>query len=238
MLNSFLFIGAVLIFLFAVVLIYRCFGKMGIYTYIAFATILANIQATKSVEIFGLTTTAGSVLYASTFLSTDILSENYGKKEATKAVLLGIVITLLWMLGTQITIWFVPSNIDTIHESLKVVFEAVPRICIASLIAYICSQSVDVVLYHAIWKRTGNGRSGLWIRNNGSTLTSQLVDTVIFVTIAFVNTMPLPLFFEVMGTTYLFKAIVALMDTPFAYLARKIKPIKKEEIECLEKVKI
>lgn len=227
--NILIFFLAVIIFLCSVILVYRFLGKEGIYVYIAFATILANIQAAKSIELFGLTTTAGSVLYASTFLSTDILSENHGKKSAQKAVWLGIIVTVLWLVGTQITLWFTPSGSDTIQPSLQQVFGTVPRICIASLIAYICSQTIDVILYHAIWKRLGNKKAGLWIRNNGSTLVSQLIDSVVFVTIAFVGTVPVNVFFEIMFTTYLFKAIVAIMDTPFAYLARKIKSKQKGE---------
>ena len=89
-------------------------------------------------------------------------------------------------------------------------------------------QQKGRVLYHAIWNRTGNGRGGLWIRNNGSTLTSQAVDTVIFTTLAFWGVYPAQVFFSILLTTYLFKAVVALLDTPFMYLARSITPIEEK----------
>ncbi len=228
--NELIFFSAVIIFLGSVVLLYKLFGKIGLFAFIGFATILANIQASKSIELFNLTTTAGSVLYASTFLTTDIISERYGKKYARTAVILGIIINVLWLVGIYLTISFTPSPSDAVNEGLKTVFNFIPRITLASLVGYVFSQSIDVILYHALWKKTGNSKKGLWIRNNFSTLTSQLIDTIIFVTIAFVGTVPTNVFIEIMLTTYLFKAIVALLDTPFAYIARLVKPlIEKEE---------
>ena len=69
----------------------------------------------------------------------------------------------------------------------------------------------------------------LWLRNNGSTLISQAIDTVLFTFIAFWGTYPNEVFFSILITTYLFKAIVALLDTPFIYWARKINPLRKAE---------
>lgn len=227
--NTVVFFTAVLLFLMAVILIYKLFGQYGIYAYIGFATILANIQACKGIELFGFATTAGAVLYASTFLCTDILSERYGKESAKRAVWLGVFVNLMWLAGTQLTLLFEPSAADTIQPSLEVVFGMVPRITAASLISYVISQRLDVFLYHFIWEKCGNKESGLWLRNNGSTLVSQLADTVFFVSIAFWGTVPVPVFVQIMLTTYLFKAIVALCDTPFAYMARKIKVREGEE---------
>lgn len=224
--NELLFIGSVLFFLGSVLIIYRLFGRSGLFVFTAFATLLANIQVCKTVTIFGLSTTAGNVLYASTFLVTDILSEKYGKKEAGKAVKYGLAVTLLWVIGTQLTLLFIPNENDYIQPSLQVVFGLVPRIAFASLAGYVISQSLDVFLYHFIWSRTGGTKSGLWIRNNGSTLTSQAVDTLIFTFLAFWGVYQTPVFLSILGTTYLFKAVVALLDTPFIYLARKLKPLE------------
>ena len=124
-------------------------------------------------------------------------------------------------------------NANYINESLKVVFGLAPRITLASLAGYLCSQNIDVFLYHLIWKRTGGSKKMLWLRNNGSTLTSQAIDTVIFTTLAFWGVYPKKVFISILLTTYLFKAIVALMDTPFMYLSRRIRPIpeiKGEEV--------
>ena len=69
----------------------------------------------------------------------------------------------------------------------------------------------------------------MWLRNNGSTLTSQAIDTILFTSIAFWGVYPPKVFLSILISTYLFKAVVAILDTPFMYLARKIKPIKEED---------
>ncbi len=229
--NELLFLLMIIINLSSVVLLYKIFGKNGLFVFIGFATILANIQASKQIQLFSLTTTAGSTLYAATFLTTDILSEKYGKKAAKEAVFLGIVINILWLIGITLTVNLKPFKNEEIQKGLETLFNFIPRITLASLSGYIVSQSIDVTLYHLLWKKTGNSKKGLWIRNNFSTLTSQLLDTIIFVTIAFVG-IPTKDFIEIMLTTYLFKAIIALLDTPFAYLARVIKPLNEEKEEC------
>ena len=229
--NEVIFIITVLLYLGSVLLLYKLFGKNGLYAFSIFSTLLGNIAVCKCVDIFGLSTTAGNVLYASTFLVTDILSEKYGKKEASRAVAYSFSTMLLWLAGTQLIMLFAPNANDYINDSLNVVFKLVPRVTAGSLAGFICSQNIDVFLYHRIWNKTGNTKAKLWMRNNGSTLTSQAVDTVIFTTIAFLGVYPADVFFTIMLTTYIFKAIVALLDTPFMYLARKIQPLKRSEIQ-------
>ena len=227
--NNMIFIITVLLYLGSVLLLYKIFGKNGLFAFAVFATLLGNIAVCKCVDIFGLSTTAGNVLYASTFLVTDILSEKYGKKEAARAVAYSFSMMLLWMIGTQMILLFTPNANDFIDGSMQAVFALAPRITLASLAGFVLSQNLDVFLYHFIWGKTGNGRSMLWLRNNGSTLTSQAVDTVIFTTLAFWGVYPAGVFFSILITTYLFKALVALLDTPFMYLARKIVPLNEAE---------
>lgn len=229
--NEVLFFGSVLLYLGCVLLFYKLFGRNGLFIFSVFATLLGNIAVCKNVDIFGVSTTAGNILYASTFLVTDILSEKYGKKSAARAVKYSFSVMLIWLLGTQIILWFTPNASDFVSDSLGVVFGLVPRITIASLVGFICSQSIDVFLYHFIWEKTGNGKKMLWLRNNGSTLISQAVDTVVFVGIAFWGSYPTEVFFSILWTTYVFKAIVALADTPFIYLARKIRPMDEAGTE-------
>ena len=229
MLNNWLFIGTILLYLGSVLGLYKLFGKNGLYAFAIFGTLLGNIAVCKCVDIFGLSTTAGSVLYASTFLVTDILSEKYGKKDATRAVLYSFSIMVLWLAGSQLILAFTPNANDYINGSLQIVFGLVPRVTLGSLAGYACSQLIDVFLYHFIWDKTGNNRSKLWLRNNGSTLISQAIDTVIFTFIAFRGVYPNEVFFSILLTTYLFKAIVALLDTPFIYIARAITPVAKKK---------
>ena len=167
--NELIFILTVLIYLGSVLILYKAFGKNGLYAFAIFGTLLGNIAVCKNVDIFGVATTSGNVLYASTFLVTDILSEKYGRKDATKAVAYSFSIMVLWMLGTQLILLFNPNENDYINESLKVVFSLVPRITVASMIGFVISQNLDVFLYHLIWSKTGNTKARLWLRNNGST---------------------------------------------------------------------
>ena len=222
--NELIFVATVLIYLGSVLILYKLFGKSGLFAFAVFGTLLGNIAVCKCVDLFGVSTTAGNVLYASTFLVTDILSEKYGKKAAGKAVMMSFSVMLLWLVGTQLILQFAPNGNDYINPSLMVVFGLVPRITIASLLGFVCSQNIDVFLYHLIWKKIGDSEKMLWLRNNGSTLISQAIDTVIFTSLAFWGTYPTNVFFSILLTTYLFKALVAVLDTPFIYIARKISP--------------
>ena len=222
--NELIFVATVLIYLGSVLILYKLFCKSGLFAFAVFGTLLGNIAVCKCVDLFGVSTTAGNVLYASTFLVTDILSEKYGKKAAGKAVMMSFSVMLLWLVGTQLILQFAPNGNDYINPSLMVVFGLVPRITIASLLGFVCSQNIDVFLYHLIWKKTGDSEKMLWLRNNGSTLISQAIDTLIFTSLAFWGTYPTNVFFSILLTTYLFKALVAVLDTPFIYIARKISP--------------
>ena len=98
--NELIFIISVVFYLGSVLLLYKLFGKNGLYIFAVFATLLGNIAVCKCADMFSLATTAGNVLYAATFLVTDILSEKYGKKAASRAVAYSFSIMVLWMIGT------------------------------------------------------------------------------------------------------------------------------------------
>lgn len=199
-------------------LLYRLMGRIGALAWIPIATILANIQVLKTVEIFGLTATLGNMAYASIFLATDILSENYGKKDAQLAVWLGFFASLATVVVMSVAVLFAPHESDFAHESLKTIFTVVPRVAFGSLLAYLASQFNDVHLYHLLKARKPDVKY-LWLRNNVATMVSQLLDTVIFTFIAFWGLFPLRDFISILITTYFFKFVAALLDTPCLYLA-------------------
>lgn len=220
MTNELLWLAFTALDLTLVVVLFRFFGKPALYGLIVFNLILCNIQVLKTIELFGLTTTLGNVLYASVFLATDLLGEFYGKDEAKKGVFLGFAVLVMATVYMQIALRFVPSAEDFIQPHLVAIFGLLPRLALASLTAYLISQLHDVWAYHFWQKRTGEAK--LWLRNNLSTLVSQLLDSVIFCLIAFWGVFETPVLLEIMVTTYLFKAIVALLDTPFIYLAKRV----------------
>ncbi|QGY39904.1 queuosine precursor transporter [Pseudodesulfovibrio cashew] len=218
--NETLWILFALVDLCMVLAVYRFFGKVGLFGLMVFNLLLCNIQVLKTVELFGLTTTLGNVLYASVFLATDLLSEFYGKKEAQKGVLLGFV-SLLMMVGyMQIALYFQPASDDFAQPHLMALFGFMPRIAMASMAAYLVSQMHDVWAFHAIRERTGG--KWLWLRNNASTMVSQFLDSAIFCTIAFWGMFPINVFWEILLSTYIIKVVVAALDTPFIYLAKRI----------------
>ena len=214
---------AMLILNFAAIMVcYRLFGKIGLFVWIPLSVILANIQVVKTVELFGLSATLGNIIYATSFLVTDILSENYGKNEAKRAVYIGFF-SLIVMAGfMNLALLFKPAPEDFAQESLVTIFSLVPRIAGASLLAYWVSQLHDVWAYQ-MWKKRFPSPKFIWLRNNASTIVSQLIDSVIFTLAAFAGTFTAGVLFEIVLSTYLLKVIVAVADTPFIYLAQGMK---------------
>lgn len=202
----------------AILLMFRFFGREGLAVWMAVSVIAANIQVIKTIEILGMTATLGNIVYASSFLITDILSENYGKQAARRVVYFGLVVIVGFTLLMNLALLFEAAPDDFAHESLSLIFGFLPRIAAASLAAYLVSQFHDVWAY-AFWKKRFERVSQIWIRNNLSTMVSQLVDSVVFTTIAFAGVFSLGVFLEIVFTTYLLKVIVAAADTPFVYLA-------------------
>ena len=134
--------------------------------------------------------------------------------------------TLLFLIATtilmQLTIRFIPHESDFLSEHLSAIFSFLPRIAFASLVAYLISQSHDVWFFAKLKKKFN--KRHLWLRNNLSTITSQLLDNIIFTLIAFVGIFSWSIIGQIFLTSLILKVIVAACDTPFVYLARKIKP--------------
>lgn len=217
--NEILFVIAIILNFTVVIISYKLFNKTGIFAWIALATVIANIEVIKCVDIFGLSLTLGNVTYGSIFLATDILNEKYGREQAQKGVFLGFFALLIFTLFTQIDLLYIPSSNDFAHDAMKTLFSLTPRICLASLCAYLVSNTLDVFLYKKIRDFLPSDKF-LWVRNNGATMTSQLVDTVLFTFMAFFGVFNLSVVLELCLTTYLLKILIAFCDTPFLYIAK------------------
>ena len=206
---------------------YRLFGVMGLYAVSALATVLANIEVLLVIDAFGLEQTLGNVLFGVTFLITDILSENEGKKEADRAVNLGIFASLFFLVVSQSWLLYKPGASDWAMDSFKTLFSNTPRMMFASLSVYAISQKFDVWLYHKWWelttRKSGDGRRFLWLRNNGSTLISQLMNAVLFNVFAFAGMYDVQTLLSIIVSSYVIYIFTSLMDTPFVYLARRMK---------------
>ncbi len=198
-------------------LAFKYFKKEGLFIWIVFSSIIANIQVMKTVELFGFVTTLGNIVYGTSFLATDILSEYYGKKEAQRGVWMGVFGLVAATVVMQFCLLFVPHESDQAHAPLQQIFSILPRITISSIVAYILSQHFDVWFYNYLRERFPRH---LWLRNNFSTMSSQLLDTVVFTLLAFYGVFEANIIWQIFASTYILKWLVALFDTPVIYWAK------------------
>lgn len=189
---------------------------------------IAAVLASKIVNIFGLFVPAGILAYSVTFLVSDTIGEIWGRKTANNVVIAGFVALASVFLLIRLSISLPSAPFWQNQEAYSTILSASSRIIIASLTAYLVSQYHDVWLYHFIKERTG--KKHLWLRNNASTAMSQLLDSVIFIVIAFYGTMPvIPL---ILGQ-WVIKLIIAILDTPFVYgLVRLLEERSTERAEA------
>ncbi|MDJ0700700.1 MAG: queuosine precursor transporter [Woeseiaceae bacterium] len=208
-----------------VLILYRLFGKAGLQVAIAVAIILANLQGPKLTVIFGMQTSLGVIFYSSIFFATDVLSENYGKAEANKAVRMGFAVSVIVLVMLSFALLYQPSDrpasaefSNNVHNAFATIVDYTPRFIFGSLLAYYVSQSFDVWAFHKIRKITGE--RWLFLRNNLSTLSSQAIDTTIYSLVAWWGIVDLKTALALGAAKYVFKIAIAAIDTVFIYWAR------------------
>ena len=178
--------------------------------------LIANVVSAKIVTFGGLVIPAAIVAYPFTFLMTDVIGEIWGKEQANETVKLGFICQLISLILIGLAIILPVAPFADNQAEFKGIMAQSFRVVAASLVAYYCSQSWDVWVFHKIREK---GTGNKWLRNNLSTMTSQIIDTAIFITIAFIGTVPN--IWVMIGSQYLIKCIYALLDTvPFYYLTR------------------
>lgn len=178
----------------------------------AVCLVLANILAAKVVQIGFIEIPAAVILYPITFLCTDIIGEIWGKKQAAFTVRLGIIIQVIALVFIFAAILLPPAPyMAEFQESYAAVLGGSARFVIASLAAALVSQNFDLFAFHLMKEKFPKQK---WLRNN-TTIVSQLIDTTIFIVIAFIGTVPNLLL--LIGGQLLIKLIIALCDTPVFY---------------------
>ena len=222
-----LWITTLFIDLAGVVLLYRVFGKVGLQVAIATSIILANLQGPKLTIIFGFETSLGVIFYSSIFFATDVLSENYGKKEAAKAVWMGFNVSFIVLVMMSLAMLYQPSTdpesvefSSNVHNAFGTILDFSPRFVLGSMLAYLISQRFDVWAFHKI--RSMTGERWLWMRNNGSTMLSQLVDTTLYSLVVWWGTVSLEKALALGAVKYCFKLGIAAIDTFFIYWAKAV----------------
>ena len=161
----------------------------------------------------------GILPYPITFLITDIISEVYGKKRANQVVTTGIFASFFSLLIVYISDIVPATSYSPINDALfSKVFGATAIAVFASMMAYLLAQYIDIQIFH-FWKRVTKGKH-LWLRNNFSTFTSQFVDTfTVLLLLCSFGKIDWDLFGGLLLSGFLFKVLVAMLDTPFLYLA-------------------
>ncbi|MDO4730518.1 MAG: queuosine precursor transporter [Clostridia bacterium] len=225
--NEVLFIAAMFGIFISVMIIAKFFGKEGLIAFVAIATVLANIFVTKQVNILGFNTTLGSITFSSIFLCTDIISEVYGFKESKKAVKIGFMFAVIFIIATQVVIAFEPNSMDLVQDSMMSLFGISLRTTLASLVMFFASNISDVYLFAFLKKKFPNS---LWLRNNISTILCNGIENFLFVYAAFIGIYSAQECLEIALTTCLFEVIISICDTPFVYWGRKIAKVDEKRV--------
>lgn len=220
--NELIFSASIVISYCFALLFYKLLGKVGLFIWVAIIAVIANIEVVKCVDIFGLAVTLGNSLYCSMSLATDILNEKYGAHEARRSVWVGFLSLITFVILTQISLLFIPNEVDFASAALNTIFSTTPRICIASLSCFVMCNLLDTYVFTWLKKKC----KFLWVRVNVSTMVSQFIDSMLFSLLAFTGLMSLNDVFTLGITTYIIKVVITMCDTPFIYWSRKIKPLQ------------
>lgn len=175
--------------------------------------VIAAVVSSKIINIFGFYAPAGVLAYSVTFIVSDIISEIWGKERANEVIQCGFIALLTAIVLSWAALHWTPAPFWHGQEGFASVLSNTPRIVLASLVAYIISQTHDVWLFHLLKKITDGNH--LWLRNNVSTVVSQLIDSTIFVTVAFYGVMPVG---DIIIGQWFAKIAIAVIDTPFVYM--------------------
>lgn len=191
-------------------------GRDWLFGYIGINLILIGVFGAKLIPLFGFVTNVGNVFYACVFLATHFLIERHGKNMAWQTIWFGIGSVIFFTVMSQFTIYYHGSSLsDAINNASATLFSFSPRIVLASILAYAFAQYVNIAVFSWIRGRT-NGKF-LWLRSNGANIIGQLVDSMLFFSIAFID-LSGPLLLQAILTGWLLKSLVVLGGTPFLYL--------------------
>ena len=202
------------------IIVEKLFKKDGLYVWISIALIMANILECKTIGLFNFTSTTGNVLFASVFLATDIMSEKYGSKYSKKALKIAIVSMIVFITVMQIGLLFTPDETDMAHEAMTTLFGLNIRISAASILMFYVSNNFDIYLFDKIKEKIPNK---LWLRNNVATIISNVLENYIFIFLAFVGLYDIPTMFNIATTISIVEIVIAILDTPFIYISKKLK---------------
>jgi queuosine precursor transporter len=223
-LNELIFFITVVIELFFLLYMLRL-GKQGLMAIIVVNVILVSCFGALLIQLFGLTTNAGNVFYATIFLAAQITVERFGRAVAFRSIWIGFSALVLFVLMTQYSIRLAgaPDN-SALASAIQQTFAAVPRIAVASMCAYVVSQNLNIWLFATLRQKTGKRK--LWMRALLASGVGQLVDSILFFSIAFAGTMSNRALLQALLAGCVIKLFVAFISLPILYMSSAIaRPI-------------
>lgn len=237
--NEILFFISLILIFSAVLFAHKVFGKQGLFAIISMLIILANIEVSCQVNMFGFKdgwVTLGNVAFAAIFLATDILNECYSYKDSKKAVHIAAAVIVLFLGLIQLDLLFKPASDSFMHDTLKTYFgldSVFVWVALSSVVCFYLANLLDVWLFNKMRSKTGAKK--LWVRNNVATIVATCTENFL---LFFLGYYLLPMTFNgsaiiniemvmMMGAAAsLIEILVSLLDTPFVYLARRLKTEK------------
>ena len=207
----------------SLVLVAARLGKVFLFALVGILSILMNLFVVKPFVLFGFEIYGGNAIYGCIFLATDLLAENFSKRDALKAVQVSLLSLLVYFFASFFFVHIAVNpgaeSSSQIQNAFETIFAPAWQIVIASLAAFSASNFFDVHFFHFLKKKTGD--KFLWLRSNLSTTVSQSIDTLVFTGLAsFFGIFQWEFFWQIVGFNLLFKILIALLDTPFLYFSK------------------
>lgn len=205
---------------------YKLFDKYGLIAMYILHIVLSQLTINIPIELFGFTTVVGSSLYAVLFLTIDMINEHYGKNTANKTVDSGVFVLIVFIVIISFIKLLIANNNDIYSNTFNQLFENQLRIVISDIvISYFLFQKLNIWIFNKIKKITAS--KYLWLRNNASTMISQLLTAIFFYQFAFAGIIPQKELWQIIITGLIIKLIITIFETPFLYLSCKITQNKK-----------
>ncbi len=214
-----------------ILIAFRYFGAFGLVCYSVLAVTIANMQVLK-LGIFSYIQepiALGTVVFTTLFTTSDLITEHYGSDLAKKTIYLTFLMQIFVILSMLFVIAHPePGNYkSSVQLAIETLFTPSLRLLIASLIAFVISQHIDISIFAALKKR--HGKNLLWLRGNASTLVSGLFDTFIFSVLAWIVFAPTALapttvLIGFIGVSQVLRVFISILSTPLLYISYRLKP--------------
>lgn len=229
MFNLFMIVISIFICFSFLLIVDKLFKKEGLMVWISIASVLANVIVCKTFNIFGFTSSLANVLFASTFLASNVISEKYGKQYSKLAVNMSLVSIIGYIICTQIALLYIPDATDIAQSSMQVLFSFSLRTSIASFIMYYIGNMLNIYIFNRL--KTSSKNNNLGVRNFIATIIGNCTENFLFNTLAFLGIFDFRTCISIAIIGSVIEIFIAALSTPFIYLVKYTdKKYKFEEI--------